>query len=153
MERSLSDALADPEQSDNTELILLEDENARLVERVTELELRLAGATTTPHQREADNARLVEQVAELQRQLAEATAAAQQAQSVEPEGLPDQLSIANIAFRAVTNGYGDEDDTFRNRIGAYLDEHHADIGAGCRERIMTVANQDRTPGRKGRSGK
>lgn len=102
---------------------------------------------------EAENARLVQQVTELQRQLQEATAALQQAQPVEPEDLPDELSIASIAFRAVSNGYGDTLDTFRNRLGAYLDERHPGLVTEAKKRIVTVANQDKTPGRKGRATK
>lgn len=122
----------------------LEAKNAQFVDQV-EREAR--------EHFEAENARLVEQVAELQRQLQEATAAAQQAQPVEPEDLPDELSIANIAFRAVTNGYGDELATFRNRLGAYLDKHHPDLGSGVKDRIITVANPDKAPGRKTRPKK
>lgn len=66
---------------------------------------------------------------------------------IDPGDLPDELDVANQAFRAVQNGYG-EQSTFRNRLVAWLAEHRSDLKAEARDRIATVANPDKTPGRR-----
>lgn len=117
------------------------------------------GFTTDPdaaqrlRQLEAENARLVEQVAELQRQLQEATEAVQQSLPVEPDGMPDELWIANTAFRAVSNGYRDDLSTPKKSLEKYLSEHYPALGVSSVGRIATMANPDKTPGRKPRTRK
>jgi hypothetical protein len=72
---------------------------------------------------------------------------------LDPSDLPDELDCANQAFRAISNGYGDVSDTFRNRLVAWLVEHRGDLGIEGRERIATVANRDKAAGRKVRKSK
>lgn len=67
---------------------------------------------------------------------------------IDPADLPEELSIANIAFRAVTNGYGNPDDTFRNRLIEYLKLTYPKFLQSEIERIATVANPDKARGRK-----
>lgn len=67
---------------------------------------------------------------------------------VAPEDLPDELDCAMQAFRAVHNGYGDRAATFKNRLSAWIAQHRPDLGDEARARIATVANPDKTPGRK-----
>lgn len=71
--------------------------------------------------------------------------------AIDPADLPVELQAANIAFRAVFNGYGDASATFKNRLVAYLESHFVDLGAEAVKRIATVANPDKEPGRKRRS--
>jgi hypothetical protein len=68
---------------------------------------------------------------------------------VDPSDLPAELDAAKIAFRAVTNGYGDAA-TFRNRLIQYLEEHFPSFRPEAVKRIATLANPDKTTGRKGR---
>lgn len=69
---------------------------------------------------------------------------------LDPSDLPDELSAANIAFRAVSNGYGDPSATFKNRLVAYL-ENEFQLSPEAVSRIATVSNPDKAPGRKKRS--
>lgn len=69
----------------------------------------------------------------------------------DPADLPYELHAANIAFRAVTNGHGDKSATFKNRLISYLETNFADLNSEAVQRIATVANPDKTPGRKKRS--
>jgi hypothetical protein len=70
---------------------------------------------------------------------------------VDPADLPNELQAANIAFRAVSNGHGDQSSTFKNRLTVYLQENFKDLGAEAIARIATVANPDKSRGRKNRS--
>ena len=70
---------------------------------------------------------------------------------IDPSDLPDELSAANIAFRAVSNGYGDENSTFKNRLIGYLQKNFPGIGSEAISRVATVANPDKTRGRKNHS--
>ena len=70
---------------------------------------------------------------------------------IDPADLPDELSAANIAFRAVTKGYGDPAATFRNRLIAYLENNFPGVNNEVVQRIATVANPDKAPGRKKRN--
>ena len=70
----------------------------------------------------------------------------------DPCDLPQELDAANVAFRAVTKGYGDQAATPRNRLVDYLEKHYRDFKPEQVQRIATVANPDKTTGRK-RSGK
>jgi hypothetical protein len=67
---------------------------------------------------------------------------------VDPSDLPPELDAANMAFRAVTNGYGDPTVTPRNRLVDYLEKNYPDFKAEQVQRIATVANPDKTTGRK-----
>jgi len=75
-------------------------------------------------------------------------AAARDFQEVDPSELPDELDIANQAHRAVTNGYGDPNATFRTRLVAWIVKHRPDVKPEARERIATVANADKATGRR-----
>jgi hypothetical protein len=66
---------------------------------------------------------------------------------IDPADLPEELQIANIAFRAVLNGYGAPGERFKKRLRAYLEEHYSMLSGEAMERIATVANPDKTPGR------
>ena len=67
---------------------------------------------------------------------------------IDPADLPDELSAANIAFRAVTNGHGDPLATFRNRLIGYLETNFPNLSDDAVKRIATVANPDKKTGRK-----
>lgn len=67
---------------------------------------------------------------------------------IDPADLPDELHTANIAFRAVTNGYGDKTATFKNRLIDYLARNFAGLNNEAVQRIATVANPDKGRGRK-----
>lgn len=70
---------------------------------------------------------------------------------IDPSDLPHELSAANIAFRAVTNGHGDPTATFKNRLIHYLENNFPGLNNEAVQRIATVANPDKAPGRKKRS--
>ena len=64
--------------------------------------------------------------------------------------LPDELDIANIAYRMVKNGYGGEamkSMTFKNRLIACLTERWENLDQSVIDRIATVANPDKNRGR------
>jgi hypothetical protein len=67
---------------------------------------------------------------------------------LDPADLPLELQAANIAFRAVFNGYGDPESTFKNRLTAYLEANFVGLGTEAVKRIATVSNPDKEPGRK-----
>lgn len=67
---------------------------------------------------------------------------------LDPTDLPEELDAANMAFRAVFNGYGNPADTFRNRLIEYLKTTYPELIDSEIERIATVANPDKTRGRK-----
>ncbi len=67
---------------------------------------------------------------------------------IDPADLPTELSAANIAHRAVSNGFGDKEATFKNRLIAYLEASFPDLTAEAVKRISTVANPDKAPGRR-----
>jgi hypothetical protein len=70
---------------------------------------------------------------------------------IDPADLPDELHAANIAFRAVTNGHGDKSATFKNRLIDYLEKNFPGLNNEAVQRIATVANPDKAPGRKKRN--
>ena len=67
---------------------------------------------------------------------------------IDPSELPTELDVANTAFRAVLNGHGDRSETFKNRLKHYLKETYPLLKNEAIERIATVANPDKSPGRK-----
>ena len=67
---------------------------------------------------------------------------------VDPSDMPLELDIANIAYRAVTNGYGDPMATPRSRLVAYVKEHFVELKPDTVKRIATIANPDKSVGRK-----
>ena len=67
---------------------------------------------------------------------------------IDPADIPEELHMANLAFRAVTNGYGDATATFRNRVVSYLNKTWPGLSKEQVARIATVANPDKAPGRK-----
>jgi hypothetical protein len=71
-----------------------------------------------------------------------------QQSDIDPADLPDELSAANIAFRAVTNGHGEKSKTFRNRLIDYLEKNFTRLNNEAVQRIATVANPDKGRGRK-----
>ncbi|MFG6466839.1 hypothetical protein [Roseateles sp. BYS87W] len=70
---------------------------------------------------------------------------------IDPSDLPEELQAANIAFRAVLNGYGDEAVTFKARLVRYLQANFR-LSDEAVQRIATVANPDKAAGRRKRSG-
>jgi hypothetical protein len=84
-------------------------------------------------------------------QFDRASKSQQEPETFDPSDLPDELHAANIAFRAVSNGHGDQSATFKNRLTVYLQENFKDLGAEAIARIATVANPDKSRGRKNRS--
>lgn len=67
---------------------------------------------------------------------------------IDPLDLPLELDAANMAFRAVSKGFGDQSVTPKNRLIAYLQKHYPDFKKEQVKRIATVANPDKTTGRK-----
>ena len=67
-----------------------------------------------------------------------------------PNDLPAELDAAMLGFRAVSNGFGDATATFRNRLIDYLHTTYPGFKSEQVQRIATIANPDRTPGRKRR---
>ena len=69
-------------------------------------------------------------------------------EKIDPLDLPAELDAANMAFRAVTNGYGDTTTTPKNRLTNYLQKHYPAFKPEQVNRIATVANPDKSTGRK-----
>lgn len=69
----------------------------------------------------------------------------------DPSDNPTELDIANLAFHIVRKGYGDTTATFRNRLIEFLKEEYPGLKREAVDRIATVANPDKAPGRKPRS--
>lgn len=67
---------------------------------------------------------------------------------IDPADLPIELDAANMAYRAVLNGYGNQSDTFKNRLIDYLKMTYTDLKPEAVQRIATVANPDKATGRK-----
>jgi hypothetical protein len=67
---------------------------------------------------------------------------------IDPADFPEELQAANIAFRAVSNGFGDRAATFKNRLVAYLKKNYPALTSEAVTRISTVANPDKVRGRK-----
>lgn len=65
---------------------------------------------------------------------------------IDPADTPAELDAANVAFRAVTNGYGDQSKKPRIRLIEFLKKNYPDFGHEATERIATVANPVKTPG-------
>lgn len=68
----------------------------------------------------------------------------------DPTDLPAELDAANIAYRAVLNGYGDQSDTIRNRLVDFLKTNYKGLTPETVGRIATVANPKKSGGRKKR---
>ena len=62
--------------------------------------------------------------------------------------LPLELRAATIAHREVLNGFGDQTTTPRTRLIEYLKKHYPAFKQGQVSRVATVANPDKTTGRK-----
>ena len=69
-------------------------------------------------------------------------------QEIDPSDLPPELDAANLAFRAVANGYGDQTATPKERLIAFLEQNYPDFNSKQIQRIATVANPDKSTGRK-----
>lgn len=67
---------------------------------------------------------------------------------IDPADFPEELQVANIAFRAVSNGFGDSATTFKNRLIEYLEKNYPTLNSEAVARIATVANPDKVRGRK-----
>lgn len=67
---------------------------------------------------------------------------------IDPADLPEELQAANIAFRAVLNGFGDQSATFKNRLIEFLEKNNPSLNSEAIARIATVANPDKVRGRK-----
>lgn len=87
--------------------------------------------------------------------LSESTAVLEQTQELEidPSDLPPELQVANMAYRAIQNGHGDQAKTFKNRLIDYLKVNFKDLKPEAIRRIAVVANPDKSPGRKNRDRK
>jgi hypothetical protein len=62
--------------------------------------------------------------------------------------MPLELHSANLAFDAVMQGYRSEIPSFKQRIEAWLKQYRPALVPAAVERISTVANNDKTTGRK-----
>ena len=87
-------------------------------------------------------------VYEFEREGAGATNDSVSESEIDPSDLPDELSAANIAFRAITKGYGKQSKTQRAKLEDFLRETYPAFGPTRIDRIATVANPDKTTGRK-----
>ncbi|WNO03175.1 hypothetical protein [Rhodoferax mekongensis] len=67
---------------------------------------------------------------------------------IDPSDLPPELDAANLAYRAIANGFGDQSATPRNRLIQFLRTNFPDFKTEQIERIATVANPDKSTGRK-----
>lgn len=67
---------------------------------------------------------------------------------INPEDLPEELDLANMAYRAVSKSLGVKTGTFRNRVKDYLKQQYPHLKPEVIERIATVANPDKSRGRK-----
>lgn len=67
---------------------------------------------------------------------------------IDPADFPEELHAANIAFRAIHNGYGERTATVKNRLVDYLERHFPDLNNEAVQRIATVANPNKVRGRK-----
>ena len=77
-----------------------------------------------------------------------ADGAIQSNEEIDPSDLPPELDAANMAYRAITKGYGDQSATARNRLIDFLKKNYPGFKAEQVLRIATVANPDKTTGRK-----
>jgi hypothetical protein len=68
--------------------------------------------------------------------------------AIDLSNLPVELRAATMAHRALLDGYGDQSATPRTRLIAYLKEHYPAFKQEQKQRIATVANPDKTTGRK-----
>ena len=68
-------------------------------------------------------------------------------QDIDPSDMPCELDAANMAYRAVFKGYG-KSDTFKNKLIEYLNKEHPGFKKTQVARIATIANPDKTTGRK-----
>ena len=75
-------------------------------------------------------------------------AEAQPDMELDPSDYPEELDAANMAFRAIKNGEGNPKDTFRKRIVTYLEKNYPNFKPDAVQRIATVANPDKSTGRK-----
>jgi hypothetical protein len=71
---------------------------------------------------------------------------------IDPSDFPYELQAANIAFRAITKGHGDNTATFKNRLIDFIEKNFTELSNEAIQRIATVANPDKSTGRK-KSGK
>ena len=69
-------------------------------------------------------------------------------EGIDPSDLPGELQAANIAYRAVVNGYGEKSETFKNRLKDFLQKNFVNFNNDTVYRIATVANPDKGRGRK-----
>jgi hypothetical protein len=67
---------------------------------------------------------------------------------IDPTDLPEELDAANMAFRAVLQGYGNQKTTFKNRLIDYLKKNYQHLKQEAIDRISIVANPDKAPGRR-----
>lgn len=69
-------------------------------------------------------------------------------EELDPSDYPAELDAANMAFRAISNGKGDQSATPRKRIVDYLKQNYPEFLDETIQRIATVANPDKSTGRK-----
>lgn len=66
----------------------------------------------------------------------------------DPLDFPEELDAARMAFVVVKSGKGGTGTTFRNRLIDYVKKNYPNLGKDAVSRIATVANPDKTRGRK-----
>ena len=74
-----------------------------------------------------------------------------QNENIDPSDLPEELDAANMAYRAVLNGFDILTGTFKNKLIEFLSTNYSHLGNEALDRIATVANPDKTRGRKKRN--
>lgn len=76
--------------------------------------------------------------------------AAKEALDIDPTDLPEELDAANVAYRVVSHRFDIKTGTFRNKVKDYVKNNYPHLKHDAVERIATVANPDKTRGRKTR---
>lgn len=71
--------------------------------------------------------------------------------SNDPLDRPFELDLANLAFRAISKGYGDSKFTQKQRLIDFLETNYPDLKREQVQRIAIIANPDKTTGRKKRN--
>jgi hypothetical protein len=66
----------------------------------------------------------------------------------DPSDLPEELDAAIIAWTEVKKGWGLPSETAKQKISSYLDERYFHLSQEARNRIATMANGDKRPGRR-----
>jgi hypothetical protein len=76
------------------------------------------------------------------------TPEASPATEIDPLDLPIELDAANVAYRVVQKGFGDQDATFKKRVVDYLQTNYPQMAPEALKRISTLVNPQKQAGRR-----